>query len=60
MKVSNDIKWFSGQLRKAEQTLSEAIEKSEGFSMQDQQILSRIMNEVNMVDLTLLGLLSPK
>lgn len=60
MKVSNDIKWFCGQLRKAEQALSEAIEKSEGFSMQDQQILSRIMNEVNMVDLTLLGLLSPK
>lgn len=60
MKVSNDIKWFYGQLRKAEQTLSEAIEKSEGFSMQDQQILSRIMNEVNMADLTLLGLLSPK
>ena len=58
-KVSSDIKWFSDQLREAEQILSNALEKAEDFSDYDKQLVDRIESDVQMVDLTLLQLLSP-
>lgn len=58
-KVSSDIKWFCDQLRKAEQILSNALEKAEDFSDYDKQLVDRIESDVQMVDLTLLQLLSP-
>ena len=58
-KVSSDIKWFCDQLREAEQILSNALEKSEDFSDYDKQLVDRIESDVQMVDLTLLQLLSP-
>ena len=58
-KVSSDIKWFCDQLREAEQILSNALEKAEDFSDYDKQLVDRIESEVQMVDLTLLQLLSP-
>lgn len=59
-KVSNDIKWFCNQLRQAEQILNNALERSEEFSEQDKRIIGKIRKEVEMADLTLLMLLSPK
>lgn len=58
-KVSSDIKWFCDQLREAEQILSNALEKAEDFSAYDKQLVDRIELDVQMVDLTLLQLLSP-
>ena len=58
-KVSSDIKWFCDQLREAEQILSNALEKAEDFSDYDKQLVNRIESDVQMVDLTLLQLLSP-
>lgn len=58
-KVSNDIKWFCNQLRQAEQILNNALERSEEFSEHDKRIIDRIRGDVDMVDLTLLQLLSP-
>lgn len=58
-KVSSDIKWFCDQLREAEQILSNALEKAEDFSDYDKQLVDRIELDVQMVDLTLLQLLSP-
>lgn len=58
-KVSSDIKWFCDQLREAEQILSNALEKAEDFSDYDKQLVDRIEPDVQMVDLTLLQLLSP-
>lgn len=58
-KVSSDIKWFCDQLREAEQILSNALEKAEDFSDYDKQLVDRIKSDVQMVDLTLLQLLSP-
>lgn len=57
--VSNDIKWFCNQLRQAEQILNNALEESEEFSEHDKRIIDRIRGDVDMVDLTLLQLLSP-
>lgn len=57
-KVSSDIKWFCDQLREAEQILSNALEKAEDFSDYDKQLVDRIESDVQMVDLTLLQLLS--
>ena len=58
-KVSSDIKWFCDQLREAEQILSNALEKAEDFSDYDKKLVDRIESDVQMVDLTLLQLLSP-
>lgn len=58
-KVSSDIKWFCDQLREAEQILSNALEKAEDFSDYDKLLVDRIESDVQMVDLTLLQLLSP-
>ena len=58
-KVSSDIRWFCDQLREAEQILSNALEKAEEFSDYDKQLVDRIESDVQMVDLTLLQLLSP-
>lgn len=58
-KVSSDIKSFCDQLREAEQILSNALEKAEDFSDYDKQLVDRIESDVQMVDLTLLQLLSP-
>lgn len=58
-KLSSDIKWFCDQLREAEQILSNALEKAEDFSDYDKQLVDRIESDVQMVDLTLLQLLSP-
>lgn len=58
-KVSSDIKRFCDQLREAEQILSNALEKAEDFSDYDKQLVDRIESDVQMVDLTLLQLLSP-
>lgn len=58
-KVSSDIMWFCNQLREAEWILSNALERAEEFSEYDKQILDRIESDVQMVDLTLLQLLSP-
>ena len=58
-KVSSDIKWFCDQLREAEQILSNALEKAEDFSDYNKQLVDRIESDVQMVDLTLLQLLSP-
>ena len=58
-KVSSDIKWFCDQLREAEQILSNALEKAEDFSDYDKQLVDRIESDVQLVDLTLLQLLSP-
>lgn len=58
-KVSSDIKWFCDQLREAEQILPNALEKAEDFSDYDKQLVDRIESDVQMVDLTLLQLLSP-
>ena len=58
-KVSSDIKWFCDQLREEEQILSNALEKAEDFSDYDKQLVDRIESDVQMVDLTLLQLLSP-
>ena len=58
-KVSSDIKWFCDQLREAEQILSNALEKAEDFSDYDKHLVDRIESDVQMVDLTLLQLLSP-
>ncbi len=58
-KVSSDIKWFCDQLREAEQILSNALEKAQDFSDYDKQLVDRIESDVQMVDLTLLQLLSP-
>lgn len=58
-KVSSDIKWFCDQLREAEQILSNALEKAEDFSDYDKQLVDRIESDVQMVDFTLLQLLSP-
>lgn len=57
--VSDDIKWFCDQLRQAEQILSDALEKAEFFSEHDKKLVDRIEWDVQMVDLTLLQLLSP-
>lgn len=59
-KVSNDIKWFCSQLQQSEQILANALEKAEEFSEQDKRIIGKIGKEVEMADLTLLMLLSPK
>ena len=53
------VKWFCDQLREAEQILSNALEKAEDFSDYDKQLVDRIESDVQMVDLTLLQLLSP-
>lgn len=58
--VSNDIRWFCNQLRLAEEILANALEKTEDFSEYDKQIVDKIKHEVQMTDLTLLQLLSPK
>lgn len=58
-KVSNDLKWFCNQLRQAEQILNNALERPEEFSEHDKRIIDRIRGDVDMVDLTLLQLLSP-
>lgn len=58
-KISSDIRWFCDQLREAEQILSNALEKAEDFSDYDKQLVERIELDVQMVDLTLLQLLSP-
>jgi len=58
-KVSSDIRWFCDQLREAESILSNALEKAEDFSDHDKRIVDRIESDVQMVDLTLLQLLSP-
>lgn len=57
--VSDDIKWFCDQLQQAEQILSQAIERTEEFSDTDKLIVERIISDVEMVDITLLQLLSP-
>ena len=57
--VSSDIKWFCDQLRQAELILSNALEKAEEFSEHDKKLVDRIESDVQMVDLTLLQLLSP-
>ena len=59
-KVSNDIKCFCNQLQQSEQILANALEKAEEFSEQDKRIIGKIRKEVEMADLTLLMLLSPK
>lgn len=59
-KVSNGIKWFCNQLQQSEQILANALEKAEEFSEQDKRIIGKIRKEVEMADLTLLMLLSPK
>ena len=58
-RVSSDIKWFCDQLREAELILSNALEKAEEFSEHDKKLVDRIESDVQMVDLTLLQLLSP-
>ena len=58
-KVSSDIRWFCDQLRVAELILSNALEKAEEFSDYDKQLVDKIEWDVQMVDLTLLQLLSP-
>lgn len=58
-KVSNEIKWFCDQLRQAEEILANALEEAEDFSEHDKEIVARIESDVQMVDLTLLQLLSP-
>ena len=58
--VSNDIKWFCDQLQQAEQILSNAIEKTKEFSEGDKRIVGRIISDIEMIDLTLVQLLSPK
>lgn len=58
-RVSSDIKWFCDQLRQAELILSNALEKAEEFSEHDKKLVDRIESDVQMVDLTLLQLLSP-
>jgi len=57
--VSDDIMWFCDQLQQAEQILSHAIERTREFSDTDKQIVERIISDVEMVDLSLLQLLSP-
>lgn len=59
-KVSNDMRWFVDQLRMAEGILANALERAENFSEHGKRIISKIRNEVNMADLTLLQLLAPK
>lgn len=56
-KVSNDMRWFVAQLRMAEGILANALERAENFSEHDKRIISKIRNEVNMADLTLLQFL---
>lgn len=58
--VSNDIKWFCDQLQQAEQILSNAIERTKEFSEGDKRIVGRIISDIEMIDLTLVQLLSPK
>lgn len=58
--VSNDIRWFCDQLRRAELILSNALDRAEKFSEHDKKIVGRIEYDVQMVDLTLLQLLSPE
>jgi len=57
--LSSDIKWFCDQLRQAELILSNALEKAEEFSEHDKKLVDRIEWDIQMVDLTLLQLLSP-
>lgn len=58
--VSDDIKWFCDQLQQAEQILSNAIERTKEFSEGDKRIVGRIISDIEMIDLTLVQLLSPK
>ena len=58
--VSNDIKWFCDQLQQAEQILSNAIERTKEFSEGDKRTVGRIISDIEMIDLTLVQLLSPK
>lgn len=58
--VSDDIKWFCDQLQQAEQILSNAIERTKEFSEADKRIVGRIISDIEMIDLTLVQLLSPK
>ena len=57
--ASSDIIWFCSQLRQAEQTISLALEKAEEFSEDDKDIVGRILPDVELIDITLLQLLSP-
>ena len=58
--VSDDIKWFCDQLQQAEQILSNAIERTKEFSEGDKRIVGRIIYDIEMIDLTLVQLLSQK
>lgn len=57
--ASSDIIWFCSQLQQAEQTISLALEKAEEFSKDDKAIVDRILPDVELIDITLLQLLSP-
>ena len=57
--ASNDILWFCSQLLQAERTISVALEKAEEFSEEDKAIVGRILPDVELIDITLLQLLSP-
>ena len=57
--ASSDIIWFCSQLQQAEQTISLALEKAEEFSGDDKAIVGRILPDVELIDITLLQLLSP-
>lgn len=57
--ASSDIIWFCSQLQQAEQTISLALEKTEEFSEDDKAIVGRILPDVELIDITLLQLLSP-
>lgn len=53
------ILWFCSQLQQAERTISVALEKAEEFSEEDKAIVGRILPDVELIDITLLQLLSP-
>ena len=57
--ASSDIIWFCRQLQQAEQTISLALEKAEEFSEDDKATVGRILPDVELIDITLLQLLSP-
>lgn len=48
------------QLQQAEQILSNAIERTKEFSEGDKRIVGRIISDIEMIDLTLVQLLSQK
>lgn len=58
-KISFNLRWFLQQLIVAEATISNALEKSEDFSEHDKEIIDRVKSDIEMIDISLLKLLSP-